>query len=186
MTAPSGRATRRLQTPVGCLRLSAAAGRLVAIDWVEGTAETGTGGQAGADDALLERAAAQLGEYFAGRRESFDLPLAPVGSPFQHQVWDEMARIPYGRTLTYGELARRIDGVARAVGRACGANPIPIVIPCHRVLGGGGALGGFSGGEGASTKRALLDHEGVRPAQAELFPDALSAASTSTRPGPAR
>lgn len=122
-----------------------------------------------ADAALLERAAAQLTAYFAGDLAMFDLPLAPAGSPFQRRVWAEMTRIPYGRTRTYGELARRVEGVARAVGQACGANPIPILIPCHRVVASGGHLGGFSGGLGAASKSALLVREGAVPEGADLF-----------------
>jgi methylated-DNA-[protein]-cysteine S-methyltransferase len=80
-----------------------------------------------------------------------------------------MARIPFGATASYGALAREVGSVARAVGGACGANPIPIVIPCHRVVGEGGALGGFSGGKGPATKRALLELEGVTPREPDLF-----------------
>ena len=110
---------------------------------------------------LLDEAISQLEDYFQGRRKDFDLPLAPAGTVFQQRVWHEMAKIPFGETMTYGQLAEKSESVARAVGGACGANPIPIIIPCHRVLGGGGKLGGFSGGSGPDSKRALLEHEGV-------------------------
>ena len=101
----------------------------------------------------------QLTEYFAGERKRFDLPLAMTGSPFQHQVWSALVDIPFGESLSYGELARRLGRprAARAVGQANGANPIPIVVPCHRVIAGDGGMGGFSGG--LSTKRWLLRHE---------------------------
>jgi methylated-DNA-[protein]-cysteine S-methyltransferase len=110
---------------------------------------------------LLDEAVHQLRAYFYGDLRNFELPLAPVGTDFQQRVWREMAKIPFGQTITYGELAARSGSVARAVGGACGANPIPIIIPCHRVLGGGGKLGGFSGGLGPDSKRALLEHEGA-------------------------
>jgi methylated-DNA-[protein]-cysteine S-methyltransferase len=101
----------------------------------------------------------QLREYFAGTRRQFDLVLAPQGTTFQQTVWRALQDIPYGETTSYGELARRIGDVkaTRAVGLANGANPIAIVIPCHRVIGAGGALTGFGGG--LPTKRALLDLE---------------------------
>lgn len=102
----------------------------------------------------------QLGEYFAGERRRFDLPLAPEGTPFQRAVWSELARIPFGETRSYGEVARALGkpGASRAVGRANGANPIPIVVPCHRVVGSDGSLTGFGGG--LEAKAALLALEG--------------------------
>jgi methylated-DNA-[protein]-cysteine S-methyltransferase len=98
----------------------------------------------------------QLREYFAGRRNEFDLPLAPHGTEFQRAVWDRLQEIPYGETISYGELARRVGNpkASRAVGAANGSNPIPIVIPCHRVIGWNGKLTGFGGG--LPTKEALL------------------------------
>ena len=101
----------------------------------------------------------QLRDYFAGRRTEFDLPLAPDGTPFQRAVWRQLQDIPYGETISYGELARRVGNpkASRAVGSANGANPIPIVIPCHRVIAAGGKLAGFGGG--LPVKQALLDLE---------------------------
>ena len=98
----------------------------------------------------------QLREYFAGRRRAFDLPLAPEGTPFRRAVWRVLREIPFGETISYGELARRVGNpkASRAVGSANGANPLPIVIPCHRVIAGDGSLGGFGGGLPA--KQALL------------------------------
>lgn len=98
----------------------------------------------------------QLREYFAGKRAEFDLPLAPKGTAFQRSVWRQLQEIPYGETISYGELARRVGNpkASRAVGSANGANPLPIVIPCHRVIAGNGTLGGFGGG--LPTKQALL------------------------------
>jgi methylated-DNA-[protein]-cysteine S-methyltransferase len=98
----------------------------------------------------------QLREYFAGKRSDFDLPLAPEGTPFQCEVWRRLQEIPYGETISYGELAKRVGNpkASRAVGAANGQNPIPIVIPCHRVIGSNGKLTGFGGG--LPTKEALL------------------------------
>jgi methylated-DNA-[protein]-cysteine S-methyltransferase len=108
---------------------------------------------------LLQRAVAQLNEYFAGSRRSFDLPLAPSGTEFQLACWRALAEIPYGETRSYGEQARHIGRPdrARAVGAANGANPIAIILPCHRVIGADGSLVGFGGG--LETKRRLLDLE---------------------------
>jgi methylated-DNA-[protein]-cysteine S-methyltransferase len=108
---------------------------------------------------VLRSAVTQLEEYFAGRRTTFDLPLAPVGSPFQRRVWEALREIPYGRTESYGALAARLGLVngARAVGAANGQNPLPIVVPCHRVVGANGRLVGYGGG--LERKRTLLEIE---------------------------
>lgn len=118
--------------------------------------------------APIAAACRQLQEYFAGERQTFELPLRPLGTPFQLAVWQELARIPYGVTISYGELARRIDQPAavRAVGAANGRNPLPIVLPCHRVIGADGSLTGFGGG--LPTKRFLLALED-RSARGDLF-----------------
>ena len=137
-----------LQSPVGRLVLADRAGALVRLAWGPARAHDPT--------PLLSEASAQLKAYFAGRLRCFDLPLAPTGTRFQHRVWAAMARIPYGETATYGELARTVDTAARAIGGACGANPIPIILPCHRVLATGGGLGGYSGAGGTETKVGLL------------------------------
>jgi methylated-DNA-[protein]-cysteine S-methyltransferase len=111
------------------------------------------------DDDLLPEVVEQLDEYFAGRRTSFDLPLAPAGTPFQLEVWTALQAIPYGATTTYGELASKLrrPQAARAVGLANGKNPIGIIIPCHRVVGTTGSLTGYGGG--LDRKRQLLTHE---------------------------
>lgn len=111
------------------------------------------------DDPLLARVSAQLGEYFAGRRTTFDLPLAPPGDAFQQRVWAQLREIPYGETRSYGQLARALGqpGAAQAVGNANGANPISVVVPCHRVIGSDGSLTGYAGG--LERKRWLLAHE---------------------------
>ncbi len=110
---------------------------------------------------LLEKVHDQMSAYFDGKRTTFDIPLAPVGSPFQQQVWQAMCAIPYGDTRTYGDLAEDLGSAARAVGTACGKNPIPIIIPCHRVVGANGRLTGYSGGAGTETKAQLLRLEGI-------------------------
>ena len=103
----------------------------------------------------------QLAAYFAGDLHDFDLPVAPDGTAHDRKVWRAMQEIPPGKTRTYGDIARAIASGAQAVGNACGRNPIPIVIPCHRIVGANGAIGGYSGRGGAETKRFLLGLEGV-------------------------
>ena len=162
-----GVVTKIIDSPVGRLSITEMGGALVRIAWSDH--EAGEPRAQPGETPLLARAAKQLDEYFNGTRHDFDLPLAPRGTAFQCRVWTEMARIPFGATESYGTLAGKTGSVARAVGGACGANPIPIVIPCHRVVGKGGALGGFSGGAGAATKLALLELEGVRAREPDLF-----------------
>jgi methylated-DNA-[protein]-cysteine S-methyltransferase len=143
-----------LESPLGRLTLFEEDGRLVALDW---------GGKraAGEPTSMLREAKRQLAAYFEGRRRAFDLPLAPWGSPFELRVWQLMTDIPYGETRSYGDLARELAAAPRAVGQACGRNPLPILIPCHRVLAAEGRLGGYSGGKGTETKRRLLMLEGA-------------------------
>lgn len=144
-------------SPVGPLTLFAHDGAIVAVEW-GWPPETDE-----APGALLEEARDQIEAYFEGRLTGFDLPLAPHGTVFQKSVWAAIAAIPFGRARTYGDMARELGTAARALGGACGRNPIPILIPCHRVLGGNGGLGGYSGMDGIDTKRFLLRHEGVLP-----------------------
>ena len=153
------RTHRTIDSPVGPLTLIAADGALVAISF---PGEPPAGDDAGPEDAtnpVLAAAARQLGEYFDGSRLEFDLPLAPAGTAFQLAAWWGLATIPYGETISYGEQARRLghDGKARAIGAANGRNPLPIVLPCHRVVGSDGGLVGFGGG--IETKAWLLHHE---------------------------
>ena len=136
-----------LHSPFGDITVSEENGAIVAVDWGWGRDQTET--------SLLLRARAALFDYFDGARCDFDLPLAPAGSPFRTRVWAALRAIPYGETRTYGDLAAALGSAARAIGQANGANPIPILIPCHRVVAGNG-LGGYSGGDGPATKRALL------------------------------
>lgn len=143
-----------IATPVGRLLLSEAGGAILRLRWSEAEGDGAEGSP------LLREAARQIEAYFDRRRRSFDLPLRLVGSDFQQRVWARLAAIPFGQTLTYGEIARALSCAAQPVGVACGANPIPLIIPCHRVLGAR-SLGGFSGGAGVETKVALLRHEGA-------------------------
>ena len=158
-----------MPSPVGRLLLVAEGDELVEIrfeknrDSMLPEAEWLEGGR------FLARAVRQLEQYFAGKRREFDLPVAPQGTPFQREVWDELQRIPYGETISYGELARRIGRprASRAVGAANGQNPISIVVPCHRVIGGDGSLTGFGGG--LPNKKRLLTLEGARGASGDLL-----------------
>ena len=141
-----------LASPVGALTVEERDGAIVRIGW--------DGASRGAATPLLREAVRQVEAYFDGALTEFDLPLDPAGSPFRKRVWAAMAEIPYGETATYGSLARRLDTAARPVGGACRANPIPIIVPCHRVVGASGKAGGYSGKGGLSTKFFLLDLEG--------------------------
>ena len=141
-------------SPVGRLTATQEEGALVALTW-------GDAPGAGDTSPLLDETKRQVGEYFAGKRAAFDLPVAPAGTVHQQKVWRAMQDIPFGGYATYGDLSAAIGSSPRAVGTACGRNPIPIIIPCHRVLAAGGAIGGYSGGDGPATKRALLALEGV-------------------------
>lgn len=148
-------ASLTVDSPVGPLTLVERDGAIVNLRW---------GGQTGSDEtALLRTAAVQLSGYFFCELKAFDLPIAPAGPDFHRAVWREMERIPYGRTRTYGDLAAATGGSAQSVGTACGRNPIPIIVPCHRVVAAHGKLGGFSGGAGVATKRALLALENAQP-----------------------
>lgn len=144
-------------TPIGDITVSEDAGRIVALDWGWGRDQTAT--------PLLRRARAQLEAYFDGAGFTFDLPLAPAGTPYQQRVWAALCRIPPGQTRSYGEIARAAGGSPRSVGGASAANPIPILIPCHRVVASAG-LGGYSGAGGPATKRALLALETEAPSAA--------------------
>jgi len=136
-----------LHTQVGDISVAEDDGAIVSVDWGWARDQDET--------ALLRRARAQFDAYFDGALTAFDLPLAPAGSPYRQQVWRALLAIPYGATRTYVEIARTAGGSPRSVGGANGANPIPIIIPCHRVVATTG-LGGYSGGDGLPTKRALL------------------------------
>lgn len=139
-------------SPVGRLHITADARVIRQLKIGDGPAPT-------RETPLLARAVAQIAAYFEGETAAFDLPLAAPETPFQGQVRAAMLAIPFGATRSYGDIAHAIGGVPRAVGQACGRNPVPILVPCHRVLAAGGSIGGFSGGDGRPTKRKLLAHE---------------------------
>lgn len=159
-----------IATPIGELTLAASDTALTGVYFPTSrhvpplhAVERGPGGvvpsEPGAE--ILARARQQLAEYFARARMTFDLPLAAEGTEFEHRVWDALRAIPFGATTSYGEIARRLGDArnARAVGTANGKNPIPIIVPCHRVIGANGDLTGFGGG--IERKRWLLEHEGA-------------------------
>ncbi len=154
---------RRIASPVGALTIAASDAGLHAIEFPSNRHPQRRDGWREVDHPLLDQAQAQLAEYFNGTRRVFDLPLAPSGTPFQREVWFALAGIPYGQTASYAQLALRVDRPAatRAVGAANGRNPLPIVLPCHRVIGADGSLTGFGGG--LPTKRFLLELEGALP-----------------------
>ena len=136
-----------IPSPVGQLTIDESGGAIVAIHWADAPAGNGS--------PLLAEAARQFAAYFDGQLSRFDLPLAASGTEFDRRVRAAMQAIPYGETRTYGDLAHATDSGPRAIGGACGRNPIPIIVPCHRVLARGG-LGGYSGGAGLPTKQWLL------------------------------
>ena len=158
---PRGTCSTTMPSPVGELRLVAVEHALAAIYFPESrdAPVVATPARSAPDHPVLRLAAVQLAEYFAGDRDRFSIPLAPRGTPFQHKVWQALAAIPYGETRSYGEIARAIGtpSASRAVGAANGRNPLPIIVPCHRVIGADGTLTGFGGGLDA--KRWLLAHE---------------------------
>ncbi|MEM9256455.1 MAG: methylated-DNA--[protein]-cysteine S-methyltransferase [Pseudomonadota bacterium] len=145
---------RYLNSPIGKLRLLSNGNQLVRIEFQ--TQYHLDPADTEANDSALAACYAQLDEYFAGRRETFDVPMAPEGTAFQRQVWEALKTIPYGHTRSYSDVARQIgrDRAVRAVGAANGRNPIPVIVPCHRVIGSDGKLTGFAGG--LEAKRSLL------------------------------
>jgi methylated-DNA-[protein]-cysteine S-methyltransferase len=160
---------RHLDSPVGTLTLAATDDGLHAVEFPRNRHPADREGWKPGDHPLLDLAARQLDEYFAARRRAFDLPLAPRGTDFQRGVWLTLAGIGYGETISYAQLAQRIGKptAMRAVGAANGRNPLPIVLPCHRVIGADGALTGFGGG--LPTKQFLLELEGALPRRDDLF-----------------
>jgi len=157
-----------MESPIGVLRLVADEHGLREVRFAEPRHPRPTPGDWIRASEPLALARVQLEQYFAGERVAFDLPLHPLGTPFQLSVWRELARIPYGATASYGEIAKRIDNptAGRAVGAANGRNPLPIIVPCHRVIGRDGSLTGFVGG--LPTKQFLLALE-LRIAAQDLF-----------------
>lgn len=150
-----------IESPIGELLLTADGDALTGVYMNEHKNGVGLGADWIAQETpIISDAKRQLGEYFTGTRKTFDLVVTPPsGTPFQHTVWRELRNIPYGETITYGELARRVGdaNASRAVGAANGRNPVSIIVPCHRVIGASGKLTGYAGGE--SRKAFLLAHE---------------------------
>jgi len=155
-----------IDSPIGRLRLIASDNALVAIWFEHGRdAARGAAGLARGSNAIIERTRRQLEEYFAGQRREFDLPLEPRGTEFQRRVWSRLRCIAYGDTTTYGALAAELGNSkgSRAVGLANGSNPIPIVIPCHRVIGADGSLTGFGGGLPIKAQLLELERAATQP-----------------------
>lgn len=167
-------ATAVLDTPLGPMEACATDEGICRLEFADGETSGGAAGPATAADPpgaaarLLSSLRAQLGEYFAGRRRDFDLPLVLAGTGFQEQVWRELVRIPFGETISYEELARRAGspGASRAAGQANGRNPIAIVVPCHRVVRASGEAGGYAGGPDRKLRLLDLEAGGV---QGSLF-----------------
>lgn len=155
--------TAYLETPVGRLSVEGDGSAITKVRWVA----PDTGDPLVPDgDAIVEEARRQLRAYFDRKLKAFDLPLLPKGTAAEKQIWNVMCKIPYGGTMTYGEMTMAVgrdprQGDARDIGKACGANPIPVIIPCHRVMAAGGRMGGYSGRGGTETKRRLLAFEGA-------------------------
>ncbi len=150
-----------VQSPVGTLSVFENQEQIIAVTWDDRNVDV--------QSPLLREARDQLEAYFSGRLRFFDLPLNLTGSDFLKTVCREMLKIPYGETSTYGAIAKTLKSSAQPVGGACGRNPIPILIPCHRVMGANDKMTGFSGAGGVATKHQLLAHEGWQPAEPDLF-----------------
>ena len=152
----------RMPSPIGRLELTGDDAHLTSLS-IERDGALPHDDRPERTNAVLETARRQLEEYFAGERRDFDVPTRSAGTPFQQAVWAEIARLGWGEAISYGSLAQAIGrpGSARAIGGAVGANPIPIIVGCHRVLGSDGRVTGYSGGEGVPTKLWLLGHEQI-------------------------
>jgi methylated-DNA-[protein]-cysteine S-methyltransferase len=175
-----------VDSPVGRLAIEADHDAVTGVRW----ASPGERTRERANSPVLKEAAHQLNRYFAKKLKRFDLPLAQRGTDFQKRVWAMMRDIPYGETATYGGMAVALGSGPRPIGMACARNPIPIIVPCHRVLGSGGSEGGFSGGKGLPTKRQLLAIEGVILLHTPVIPSGAkrsrgtSSFDARTRKGP--
>jgi methylated-DNA-[protein]-cysteine S-methyltransferase len=161
-TAPAPTHLRRLESPLGRIEVIGNGKAIVSLS-IEKDGMLPGDALPEQSDAVLDRAAEQLAEYFAGHRQDFDLPLSLAGTAFQLAVWEQLVALDFGEVISYGELGMATGRATagRAVGGAVGANPIPIIVPCHRVLGSDGRITGYSGGAGIPTKSWLLEHEGI-------------------------
>ena len=147
---------RSFPSPFGFITITAEAEKITAVELCKKVTSLGT-------SRVLDEAGKQLALYLKGSLPKFSLPLKVSGTPFQLAVWKTIAKVPFGKTVSYGEIATAIGKplVSRAVGAAVGANPTPLLVGCHRVLGSNGSITGYSGGQGIKTKKLLLDHEGI-------------------------
>lgn len=159
-----------MDSPVGRLKLIGSDKGLAAVLWENDDPNRVRVREYVNDDShpVLIEAERQLNEYFKGERQSFSLELDPIGTDFQKKVWNILSTIPYGKTITYGDIARQLGDIktVRAVGAANGKNPISIIVPCHRVIGASGELTGFAGG--LEAKAWLLEREGVKSSKAQM------------------
>lgn|GEM_PF-506930 len=162
LTEPSPAALRRMRSPIGRIEVIGDGSAIVALS-IERDGELPHDSLPESPDPIVDAAIDQLEEYFHGTRRVFDLPVSTRGTTFQSAVWQQISRLGWGEIASYGELGRGTGRATagRAVGGAVGANPIPIIVPCHRILGSGGMITGYSGGEGIPTKSWLLAHEGI-------------------------
>jgi len=153
---------RRLDSPIGRIELTGNGTAVTALTLERG-GHLPHDAQTEKSDSVLDMAAAQLDEYFRGARTAFDVPVTLAGTEFQRAVWARLTAVDFGQSVSYGELGRSTGraSAGRAVGGAVGANPIPIIVPCHRVLASNNRITGYSGGDGVPTKRWLLHHEGI-------------------------
>ena len=155
-------ALRRLDSPIGRIEIVGDGAAVISLS-IERDGMLPHDELPESSDAVLDRAVSQLTEYFAGHRRDFDVPVSLAGTAFQLAVWEQLVDLEWGEVVSYGELGRGTGRptAGRAVGGAVGANPVPIIVPCHRVLGSDGTITGYSGGEGIPTKSWLLAHEGI-------------------------
>ena len=161
-TAPAPEYLVRVDSPLGRIEVTSDGDSILSLA-IERAGELPHDGLPERSTPVLERAVQQLGEYFAGDRTDFDVPVSLGGTQFQRAVWAELAAVPFGAVASYGAIGSATGRATagRAVGGAVGANPIPIIVPCHRVLASDGRITGYSGGNGVPTKVWLLDHEGI-------------------------
>ena len=159
---PPAPSLRRLDSPIGRIEVLGNGSAVVSLA-IERDGVLNHDGDDERSDTILDRAAEQLSEYFGGTRTTFDVPVAPRGTEFQKAVWARLGALRFGQVTSYGELGLSTGRATagRAVGGAVGANPVPILVPCHRVLASNGRITGYSGGNGIPTKVWLLDHEGI-------------------------
>jgi methylated-DNA-[protein]-cysteine S-methyltransferase len=152
----SARSRRSFPSPFGFITITAEGEKITAVELCKKVTSLGS-------SKVLDDAGTQLALYLKGALPKFSLPLKVSGTPFQLAVWKAIAKVPFGKTISYGEIAAALGKpeAARAVGAAVGANPTPLLVGCHRVLGSNGSLTGYSGGQGIKTKKLLLDHEGI-------------------------